>query len=131
MFPQTTMNRHRRSRSRRAGKRIAVLLLGVTGLAGCQHARIELAGVAPDGAAGEKPSTESATNPTQQRRIVLKQQYFLMGLLPRWKIYEEQQLCPERGIRTIHQYDTFSDALLEQLTLGIYAPRTLEILCQD
>lgn len=52
-----------------------------------------------------------------------------MGLLPRKIEYEESNICPERGIKEIHQFSSFTNVLFEQMTLGIYSPRSLEIFC--
>lgn len=34
-------------------------------------------------------------------------------------------------IKEIRQYSTFLDSLYEQLTLGIYTPRTLNLTCYN
>ncbi|TGK15410.1 Bor/Iss family lipoprotein [Leptospira stimsonii] len=85
----------------------------------CQHARVEVSPIAE-----QKKKTES-----KKERILLKQNYYLMGLFPRKIEYEESSLCPERGIKEIHQYSSFMNVLFEQMTLGIYSPRSLEIYC--
>lgn len=61
--------------------------------------------------------------------LTLKQNYYLWGLFPREFAYEEESLCPGRGIQELHQFYAPRDFLLEQLTFGIYSPRTLEVRC--
>ncbi|MBM9575949.1 hypothetical protein JWG45_02175 [Leptospira sp. 201903070] len=85
----------------------------------CQHARVELSPIV-----NQKKAAES-----KKERILLKQNYYLMGLLPRKIEYEEANICPERGIKEIHQYSSFMNIVFEQMTLGIYSPRSLEIFC--
>lgn len=85
----------------------------------CQHARVEVSQIADP-----KKKTES-----KRERILLKQNYYLMGLLPRQIEYEESKVCPEKGIKEVHQYSSFTNVLFEQMTLGIYSPRSLEIFC--
>lgn len=95
----------------------------------CQHARVELT------PALLSPSERRPTlpdDPSIQRekdRVVVHQRFYVFGLLPRNVSYDEQMLCPLRGIREIHQFNSISDAVLEQITLGLYSPRTLEIRC--
>jgi hypothetical protein len=52
-----------------------------------------------------------------------------MGLLPRKIEYNESILCPVRGMKEIHQYSSLTDGVLEQITFGIYSPRSIEIVC--
>ncbi|RHX91827.1 hypothetical protein DLM75_00845 [Leptospira stimsonii] len=96
-----------------------ILIFFCVSITFCQHARVEVSPIA-----NQKKKTES-----KRERILLKQNYYLMGLLPRKIEYEEASVCPERGIKEIHQYSSFSNIIYEQLTLGIYSPRSLEIFC--
>lgn len=105
---------------------VAFLFVGA-----CQHARVELApALVSPGQRRPAPSTaETGRAVREQNRLVLKQRYFAWGLLPRERTYSEEELCPSRGIKVIHQFHTAGDILAEQLTLGVYSPRTLEIQC--
>ncbi|TGM03115.1 hypothetical protein EHQ76_10485 [Leptospira barantonii] len=85
----------------------------------CQHARVE---VAPTFKQKRKVETNRET-------ILLKQNYYLMGLLPRKLEYSESEYCPNRGIKEVHQYSSIANILMEQMTIGIYSPRSLEIVC--
>ncbi|AOP32752.1 hypothetical protein A0128_02010 [Leptospira tipperaryensis] len=97
---------------------IFIILFSVS-ISFCQHARVELAPIVK-----QKGKFETKREP-----ILLKQNYYLMGLLPRKIEYDESNVCPERGIKEIHQYSSLTNVLLEQITLGIYSPRSLEIFC--
>ncbi|PJZ69117.1 hypothetical protein CH373_11635 [Leptospira perolatii] len=89
--------------------------------ASCQHARLKLAPV--------QEKTKVADAKENPPEINIKQRYYLFGLYPRNMEYSEKELCPARGIKEIHQYSTFWDLTFEQLTIGIYSPRSLSIQC--
>ena len=85
----------------------------------CQHARVEFS-----------PILQSKKIDNQvESKVILKQNYFFMGLLPRKIEYNESILCPVRGMKEIHQYSSLRDGVLEQITFGIYSPRSIEIIC--
>lgn len=63
--------------------------------------------------------------------VELSHTYFLMGLLPRNVVIEEGVVCPGARVHSMHQYTSFRDGVLEQLSLGIYSPRTVEIVCSN
>jgi hypothetical protein len=85
----------------------------------CQHARVEFS-----------PILQSKKIDNQvESKVILKQNYFFMGLLPRKIEYNESILCPVRGMKEIHQYSSLTDGVLEQITFGIYSPRSIEIVC--
>ncbi|TGL78146.1 Bor/Iss family lipoprotein [Leptospira yasudae] len=97
-----------------------IIILLLTQIVWCQHARVEVAPIA---------AKQAKTKETNRETILLKQNYYLMGLLPRKLEYSEAQYCPERGIKEVHQYSSFANILFEQITIGIYSPRSLEIVC--
>lgn len=110
-------------------KRPLILLFPTLFLLSCQHARVEFA---PALISPEERRSVLPDDPSMKRakdRVVVHQNFYVFGLLPRSKSYEEHMLCPSKGIREIHQFTSISDAVLAQMTLGIYAPRTLEIHC--
>ncbi|TGK32702.1 hypothetical protein EHQ12_12225 [Leptospira gomenensis] len=94
----------------------------IANLWNCQHARVELAPTV-------KTKKTKEGSETQGKTITFKQDYYLMGLFPRKIQYDESSLCPSRGIKEIHQYSTLWNGVCEQLTLGIYSPRSIEISC--
>lgn len=57
-----------------------------------------------------------------------KQEYYFWGFFPRKIELDLSEVCPE-GIYEIHRYATFNDTLLEQLSLGLYSPRTVKLIC--
>jgi len=57
-----------------------------------------------------------------------KQDYYFWGLYPRKIELDLSDVCPA-GIYELHRYATFSDTFIEQLTIGIYSPRTIRLLC--
>lgn len=95
----------------------------------CQHARVELAPALIAPGQRELLPVAQISGVKDGDRMRLKQSYYLWGLFPRERSYREADLCPDRGIREIHQFNTPDDLLIEQLTFGLYSPRTLEIRC--
>lgn len=94
----------------------------------CQHARVEL----PPPAAGPCKKNDCGSTALQTdsgKAQLFHHTYYLGGLIPRKYEIKESEVCPDKGIRQIHQYYTFKDAALEQLTVFIYSPRTVKIIC--
>ncbi|TGL63532.1 Bor/Iss family lipoprotein [Leptospira sarikeiensis] len=56
------------------------------------------------------------------------QTYYLFGLYPSEIVVNLEKYCPA-GPKSAHQFQSFSDAFWEQITLLLYSPRTLEIEC--
>ncbi|EMJ67098.1 hypothetical protein LEP1GSC051_3713 [Leptospira sp. P2653] len=50
--------------------------------------------------------------------------------MPREYLIDVTGYCPN-GIKEVRQYSTFLDLIYEQLTLGIYSPRTLNLICYN
>lgn len=61
---------------------------------------------------------------------VIPQAYYYWGLSPKNYPIDTTAYCPN-GIKEAHQYSTFFDSLYEQLTVGIYSPRTLILICYN
>ncbi|XDD44737.1 hypothetical protein AB3N58_17505 (plasmid) [Leptospira sp. WS60.C2] len=57
-----------------------------------------------------------------------KQHYYFWGIYPRKIELDLSDVCPA-GIYELHRYATFADTFFEQLTLGIYSPRTTTLIC--
>lgn len=102
-------------------------------LLSCQHAEVTLSPAlltpAQRQQGRQRNSETSAAFPERNGPFILKQNYYFWGFCPRELVYEESVLCPGRGIRKISQISTLSDLTLEQLTIGIYSPRTMEVIC--
>jgi|JI9StandDraft_2_1071091.scaffolds.fasta_scaffold37086_2 hypothetical protein len=116
---------------------ITILILAMTLLFGCQHARLRIAQPLPKSCqAGDiklcekdKLNLENKLKNSERKIHEVHQKYYLGGLFPRKYELNESSFCPDSGIYEILQYYTFKDALLEQLTAFIYSPRTVRITC--
>ncbi|EKR64732.1 hypothetical protein LEP1GSC036_3353 [Leptospira weilii str. 2006001853] len=58
------------------------------------------------------------------------QSFYFWGIVPREYLIDVTGYCPN-GIKEVRQYSTFLDLIYEQLTLGIYSPRTLNLICYN
>lgn len=56
--------------------------------------------------------------------------FFLTGLVPVQR-YSAKDLCADKGIYQVHSYSSFLDLLLSSITLCLYTPKTLEVICND
>ncbi|MDZ4725688.1 MAG: hypothetical protein SH817_06005 [Leptospira sp.] len=107
-------------------------------LVSCQHARVRLE---------MKPPNECISNEFSESDCMFakanllnkvreggtlshkfKQDYYFWGFYPRNMELDLSEVCPA-GIYELHRFATFSDTLFEQLTIGIYSPRTIKLLC--
>lgn len=93
----------------------------------CQHARVELP--PPASASCKKNDCTASLQTDSGKSLSFQHKYYFGGLIPRKYEIKESEVCPGTGIRQIHQYYTFKDAALEQLTAFIYSPRTVKIIC--
>lgn len=59
-----------------------------------------------------------------------KQTFFMWGLIGERHL-DVQAICQQQRVRQMQTVDTFSDLLLGGLTLGIYAPRTARVWCEQ
>lgn len=60
----------------------------------------------------------------------VSQSFYFWGIVPRKYQIDATGYCPN-GIKEVRQYSTFLDFIYEQLTLGIYSPRTLNLICYN
>lgn len=90
-----------------------VLLLALN----CQHARLRFDGCA---------DCKGGTDPSKTQELHHK--FYVWGLVGKQELYA-RDLCPGSGISEIYQYTSAVDGILENLTLGMYMPRTLRITC--
>lgn len=58
----------------------------------------------------------------------IKQNYYLFGLFPRNVVLDLSKYC-SAGTKSVHQFYSVRDAVLEQLSLTIYSPQTIEVEC--
>ncbi len=80
---------------------------------GCHHARVKL---------------DSENGATRGEVKTLHHKFWLGGILPRKIEVDATQICPS-GVYEIDEYYRWQDAVLTQVTFGIYVPRTLKITC--
>lgn len=114
-------------------------LLAIVALASqCRHAHVRFdpplpavcskSPTSPDCERAKKTQDSARQSSTKGTMHVVHQDFLLFGLYPRRQIIDLSKYCPS-GAKSLHQYVSLEDGLLEQLTLTIYSPRTLEIEC--
>lgn len=96
-------------------KQILFTILFLTFFIACHHNRVKL----------EKEGGGSAGEVK-----MLYHRFWLGGMFPRKIEIDGAQICPT-GISEIDQYYRWQDAVITQLTLNIYVPRTLKITCKQ
>ncbi|EMJ94633.1 Bor/Iss family lipoprotein [Leptospira alstonii] len=69
-------------------------------------------------------------NAQPPRVHVVPQPFYFWGMVPEDRQVDMAVYCPN-GIKETLQYSTFLDSLYEQLTLGMYSPRTLNLICYN
>lgn len=119
----------------------AMLLL----LADCQHARVQLpvrALPVPAACTGRvivnrdcnkakldlQNKRDEQLTEERRREFVYHHKYLFWGLKPPVIAIDVTKLCPI-GVKEIYEYSSVKDGLLENLTFGIYCPKTLKITC--
>lgn len=114
------------------------ILILTTFFISCQHARVRFE-MSPPKECKEGSGIESdclfakATLLSKVREggtlsHKFRQDYYLWGIYPRKIELDLSDVCPA-GIYELHRYATFGDTLIEQLTIGIYSPRTIKLIC--
>ncbi|OFZ72682.1 MAG: hypothetical protein A3K03_06305 [Bdellovibrionales bacterium RIFOXYD1_FULL_44_7] len=73
----------------------------------------------------EKGAGKMTSSPTYES----SKPYFFWGLVGEHHI-DVKDVCENKSVKQIMVQDTFLDALLGGITLGIYRPRTAKIWCQ-
>lgn len=86
-------------------------------LISCQHARLRF-----DGCKDCKGSPDPSKTKT------LHHKFYVWGLVGKAEVHA-QEVCPDSGINEVYQYTSAMDGILENLTIGMYMPRTLKITC--
>lgn len=69
-------------------------------------------------------------NAQPSKMHVISQSFYFWGTVPREGRVDATIYCPN-GVKEARQYSTFLDFVYEQLTLGIYSPRTLNLICYN
>ncbi|ANH01018.1 hypothetical protein CLV95_11268 [Leptospira borgpetersenii serovar Javanica] len=69
-------------------------------------------------------------NARPSKMHVVSQSFYFWGMVPRVRRIDATIYCP-KGVKEARQYTTFLDSIYEQLTLGIYSPRTLNLTCYN
>jgi hypothetical protein len=57
--------------------------------------------------------------------------YTFWGLRPSPIVLSAADLCPEGGIASIYEYSSLKDFWVENLSLGIFSPKHLEVECYE
>ncbi|WP_425460674.1 Bor/Iss family lipoprotein [Leptospira gomenensis] len=106
--------------------------------AACQHARVRFPQDPPKSCliAANQKQCKAAMEERERLNAqpspvhTIPQAFYFWGMSPKNYPVETSSYCAN-GVREVHQYSTFFDSLYEQLTLGIYSPRTLELVCYN
>jgi len=127
-----------------AGAAIAAAFLALS--AGCQFARVHLTpptpreclvpisadpGVQDEYCSRAYKKFVQADGPAAKngkKTKVIKQKFYFWGLMPRVYYVNSGQYC-KRGVSEVVHYTDWMDDLLGSVTLGIYWPRTLKLVC--
>lgn len=68
--------------------------------------------------------------PVPNNKPVVKEiQYWFWGLRPSPVVIQATDFCPDGNIASLYEYSSGKDFFLENITLGIYAPKHLEAEC--
>lgn len=120
--------------------RAMILSLAVLSMTQCQHARIRVSPPLPSECKPweEKQMEESCIAKRQELKAKLESiptsvkeyehEYYYWGFKPADYSIQLEKECPN-GVFEIHQYSTFKQGFYEQVTLGFYTPRTLQLTC--
>ena len=84
--------------------------IGFTGA--CNHAQVIVSSKKP----GEK-------------KPAVRLSYYLGGLLPVKRQFQQSDLCGEKGVNRAHSWHSFTDVIFTYLTVFIYAPKHFEVTC--
>lgn len=118
------------------------LLIAITVLSlpvvSCRHARVILPPPFPKECIGErinqkicdaeKASQEKKRAESQGSVHEFKHTFYVWGFIPSRRELDASTLCP-LGVKEIHEYASFMDGLLSEITIGLYMPRTVKITC--
>lgn len=57
--------------------------------------------------------------------------FYFWGLSPDWQEVNVDDVCYGSGVRQMQAQTTFEDGLFGAITLGIFAPRTVKVWCDE
>lgn len=109
--------KHKMVRNFRASAVIALLIALLFG-SGCQHARVRF-----DACNGECAPVTSSPQATFHAH------FFAGGLFPGERTINVGSVCAE-GVLEIHEYTSWLNGLVDNITHGIYAPKALAVYCK-
>ena len=124
-------------------KLFSLLIIIMMGSVSCQHARVTLPPPAPQACLVPQNSSRAqrlceimrqrqaevvAKKQGERQKKVINQRYYLWGLYPKQMEYSANEFC-NQGVYEIYQYTTILDGVIQNFSLGIVTPRTLEITC--
>ncbi|PJZ71609.1 hypothetical protein CH373_03085 [Leptospira perolatii] len=104
---------------------------------GCRHAWVRYPQLPPEACRIYPSSREcrralDARDTNQQSSSgsvhKIKQDYYFFGLYPGIQVLDTSQYCPD-GPKLVHQYTSTTNAIWEQVSLGVYSPQTVEVEC--
>nr|WP_244939972.1 Bor family protein [Leptospira adleri] len=118
--------------------KIFIILLISSGASFCQHVRVRFNQDPPKDCMSLKADKKCRQALEERERLnaepsqmyVIPQAYYYWGLSPKNYPIDTTAYC-SNGVKEAHQYSTFFDSLYEQLTIGIYSPRTLVLICYN
>jgi hypothetical protein len=73
----------------------------------------------------DEPKLTSA--PTYERSL----DFYFWGLSPDWQEVNVDDVCYGSSVRQMQAQTTFEDGLFGAITLGIFAPRTVKVWCEE
>lgn len=100
---------------------IIILVLVLEFLANCQHSRYRA-----DGCITCRDSPKALV---PDKSIKMPLEVFFWGLYPSRLEYNSTDFCKKSEVKEIHEYTSLMNGLYENLTFGIYTPRTLTVSC--
>ena len=63
------------------------------------------------------------------KKEVMTAHFVLLGFIPTATEFESNNFCGKDGVYQYHSYFSFTDFLLGLVTMFLYSPRTLEVIC--
>ncbi|SOR61455.1 conserved exported hypothetical protein [Leptospira interrogans serovar Manilae] len=118
--------------------RISIIFLILSLLTACQNVQVSFAQKPPKSCIPPILRRQCKNDLEERARLnaqppkvhVVSQSFYFWGMIPKKHHVNVSDYCTN-GIKEIRQYSTFLDSIYEQLTLGIYTPRTLNLTCYN
>ncbi|WP_046691468.1 Bor/Iss family lipoprotein [Leptospira santarosai] len=104
----------------------------------CQHVRVRFSQETPESCktSNQKKEckialeTRAKKESAPKQTFTISQNFYFWGLKPANYAIDGITYCPH-GVYEAYQYTSFRNGLYEQLTLGIFSPRTLILTCHS